>query len=164
MRAKQVLVFIVIVLCVAGAGGPTAASPSVDACSLLTPAQVSAALGIASQPGQHLVQDSLLMCGWSETGGTTPSSRRVVLDVYGPIGSLTPAERFANAKAPVNGLTKTPASGIGGDAVYVTTPGFGTGLIVKRGASVFSIRVYGFALEQIMAMEKTLALAVVTKL
>ena len=147
-----------------GVSSAAGASPSVDACSLLTPARVSAILGISSQPGQHLYKTSTLACGWSESGSTSPSSKRAVLEVYGTIGSLTPADRFANAKTPVKGVTKTAVSGIGDDAVYVTTPGFGTGLIVKKGNSVFNIRVYGFALEQIMAMEKTLAQDVLAKL
>jgi hypothetical protein len=40
---------------------------------------------------------------------------------------------------------------------YVTTPALGIGLNVKKGGSAFQIRVYGFPVEQIKTIEKTLA-------
>jgi hypothetical protein len=87
-----------------------------------------------------------------------------VLTLYGPIGKLTLVDRFNNGKAPVLGIPKTPLSGIGDDAYYVTTRGLGTGLDVKKGNCVFQIRVYGFPEDQIKAMEKTLAQDALAKL
>lgn len=87
-----------------------------------------------------------------------------MLDIFSPIGKLTPVDRFTNAKTPVKGITKTPVSGVGDDAYYITTPGLGTGLNVKKGNSAFQIRVNGFPVDQTKAMEKTLALDVLAKL
>jgi hypothetical protein len=80
------------------------------------------------------------------------------------MGSRTPTDRFNTAKMPVQGITKTPVSGVGDDAVSVTTPGVGTGLIFRKGASAFDVRVYGFPLDEIKAKEKTLALDLIAKL
>jgi hypothetical protein len=142
----------------------SATAETSDACSLLTQPQVSAVLGVSVGAGQYLVASIPRTCGWSQPGDANHSGKRVVLDIFGPVGRLTPAERFNNGKTPVKGVTKTPVSGVGDDAYYVTTPGFGTGLNVKHGDSVFQIRVYGFSDDQIKALEKTLAQDALAKL
>lgn len=137
------------------------AAPPSDACSLLTQAQVSSILGMPVDAGQHLIPNSSSICGWGKTG---PAEKRVVLSIYTQIGHLTPVDRFNAAKTPFKGVTKTPVSGVGDDAISATTPGFGTGLIFRKGDAAFDLRVYGFPLDQLNAKEKTLALDVIAKL
>jgi hypothetical protein len=139
---------------------PPAAPPS-DACTLLTQDQVSGVLGIPVDAGHHLVPSSPSLCGWGKEG---PTGKRVVLTIYTQMGSRTPVDRFNTAKTPIQGVTKTPVSGVGDDAVSVTTPGFGTGLIFRKGDSAFDVRVYGFPLDQLQAKEKALALDIITKI
>lgn len=110
-------------------------------------------------PGKQVVPT---MCGWS--AATTPGTRakKVTLTLKKP-------QEFAYLKMPVgNGITKTPVSGIGDEAVYGTTPGYATTLSVRKGDNVFVVQVWGFDLkkddEQIKAKEKTLALEVLSKL
>jgi hypothetical protein len=55
-------------------------------------------------------------------------------------------------------------SGVGDDALYVTTPGIGTGLIFKKGDSAFDVRVYGFGDDEIKTKEETLAQDILAKL
>jgi hypothetical protein len=50
------------------------------------------------------------------------------------------------------------------DAFYITTPGIGTALMIKKGSSVIQMRVYGFPVDQIKEKEKTLAQDAVPKL
>jgi hypothetical protein len=142
----------------------SAGEGATDGCSLLTPAQVSAVLGVSVGAGQHILPSSPAGCGWAQPSDSNHSGKRVVLDIWGPIGKLTPGERFTNGKKPVAGIPKTPISGVGDDAYYITTPGLGTGLNVKKGTSVFQVRVYGFSLDQIKAMEKSLAQNAIAKL
>lgn len=137
------------------------AAPPADACSILTPDQVSKVIGVPVGTGEALGKPNL--CGWKESAAKN-SSKRVLLDVFTPLGSLSPADRFEMTKKPVQGIPKKPAPGIGDEAVYATTPGAGTGLTVKKGTSVFQIRVYGFPEAQAEALEKTLAFAVLAKL
>jgi hypothetical protein len=54
--------------------------------------------------------------------------------------------------------------GLGDDAHYITTPGFGTGLSVKKGSFAFKVRVYGFSDDVVKLKEKELAQGVLTKL
>jgi hypothetical protein len=161
MRSKIIIAVVVGGFFVVRIGTSIAAN---DACSLLTEAQVSAVLGVPVGAGQHITSNNPLLCGWSQSGGTTPSSKRVLVDMLAAIGNSKPVDRFNTAKTPVEGITKTPASGIGDDAVYITTPGLGTGLMIKKGSSVIQIRVYGFTVEEIKEKEKTLAMNALPKL
>jgi hypothetical protein len=159
MRSKLIIAANAVAILLFAAGAPPSASaaPADDACALLTQAQVSAALGVSVGAGERVVSTSSRMCGWSPPGEAVATSKRAVL-------TISSVESFTRGKAEVKGITKTPASGIGDDAYYITTPGFGTGLNVKKGTSAFQIRVYSFPLEQTKAMEKTLALQAVAKL
>ena len=132
-------------------------TPPGDVCSLLTQAQVSAVLGVPVGAGERVVPSSPLMCGWAQPGGPTATSKRVVV-------SIITIDQFTHEKTPLQGITETSASGIGDEAHYMTTPGFGTGLSVKKGSYAFKVRVYGYSLDQIKAMEKTLAQDILAKL
>jgi hypothetical protein len=153
-------------------GAPSAFAAPTDACSLLTPAQVTAALGVNVGAGQpagpknaaHPASTSSSLCGWSEPGNTAANGKKVLVDIFGNMGSLSPTDRFNNAKTPVKGITKTPVSDVADDAYYIVTPGLGPGLNVKKGNFVFQIRVSGFSVDQNEAMEKTLAQNILAKL
>jgi hypothetical protein len=151
------------ILALTGSGAAYAAPPT-DACSLLTAAQVSAVLGVSVSAGEKLVPGSAALCGWEVAGQHSMNRKRVVLSIYTQMGSLTPIERFNNAKFPIRGIKKEPVSGVGDDAIFATTPGFGTGLIFRKGDGAFDLRVYGFPIDQVEAKEKKLADCVIQKL
>jgi hypothetical protein len=136
-------------------------TPPTDPCSLLTSAQVSAAFGVTVGAEK---ETGGLDCQWSQPGEGL-AGKGALLHLLGTVGRLTPVDQFNTTKMPlpIKGVTKTPVSGVGDDAVYVTT-GALTGLTVRKGNSVFQIRVYGFPPEQIKAKEKTLALEVLARL
>jgi hypothetical protein len=143
---------------------PVPPAPPTDACALLTQDQVKAALGVPVGAGQHIMANHPTMCGWEVPGEKSMNRKRLMVSIYGQMGHMTPADRFNNVKKPFEGIKKEPVSGVGDDAVSVTTPGFGTGLIFKKGASVIDVRVYGFPDAELKAKEKTLALDVIAKL
>jgi hypothetical protein len=140
------------------------AAPPTDACSLLTQEQVSTALGVSVGPGEKTLPNSSAICGWEVPGQKTSDRKRVLLSIYTQLGSLTPAQRFNTAKTPIQGIPKEPVNGVGDDAIFATTAGFGTGLIFRKGDAAFDLRVYGFPLDQLKIKEKELALKVLTKL
>lgn len=70
---------------------PMHAVPVKEACSLLTPAQVSAAFGVASVEAKQVGPTA---CKWSQGG------RGTMLDVLGPIGTATPVQWFETIKSP----------------------------------------------------------------
>jgi hypothetical protein len=141
---------------------PANAMPS-DACALLTDAQVSAAMGIKALPGKRFVPSDPNICVWSDVSDPSIGDRRLML-------SIISTDSFDRGKVPLEGITKEPVDGIGSDAYYITTPGFGTALTVKEGGSAFRVRVLGgegakaFSDTQTKAIEKTLAQEVLAKL
>lgn len=146
------------------AGNPliAQAAPPKNACSLLTTSEIGAVLGFTVDPGKGSGEHD---CQWSQAGAGG-YGKGLVLQALGKMGSMTPVERFNTIKAPVpaKGVTKTPVSGIGDDAVYVTTGGLSTMLAVRKGDIVIQIRVYGFSAEQARSTEKALAQDILAKL
>jgi len=65
-----------------------------EACSLLTQAQVSAVLGVSVSSGKDTVPGASRSCTWSEPGATMVSGKSVRLEILGPLGSMTPVDRF----------------------------------------------------------------------
>lgn len=142
-----------VLLAVGSAIVPSASAAPSDACTLLTPEQVSSVLGVTVGAGERVVASSPKICGF----GGAASAKRVVV-------ALLTSEMFTHEKTPLQGISEESVSGLGDDAHFMTTPGFGTGLSVKKNDCAFKIRVYGFPLGQIKEKEKTLAQQVLAKL
>jgi hypothetical protein len=156
MRSKARPLAAVAALWLSGAAAATPAAGLADACNLLTTAQVSTLLGIAVEPGEHIVPNSLTSCGWMGPGGASIGSKKMVL-------SLMSARAFEAGKTPVKGVTKTLASGIGDEAYYISMPPFGTALSVRKGAAYFQLRIAGFPSGQVRSLERQLALRLVDR-
>jgi hypothetical protein len=147
-----------------------------DACSLLTQTQVSSVLGVPVGAGQHPSDEThvpapnpaidRLACTWYEADKISSVAKRVSLNILGTMGSLTPVQRFNNAKTPVPRITKTPVTDVGEDAFYMVSQ-LRVSLHVKKGNSVFEMIIGGFSgqqIEQVKTMEKKLAQLAVAKL
>jgi hypothetical protein len=154
MRSKQSIAVIsgVILpfgLLVPASRSALAAPP--DPCSLLTPAQVTAVFGVTFPAGKQVTPT---FCQWASSGTSGVKRLTVVLE---------PASGFAAAKTPLAGITKTSVAGVGDDAVSITA-GTTCSLVVKKGTTVFSVRVYGVPLNEARDKEKALALEILKKL
>jgi hypothetical protein len=154
---------------VAAATAPLAtAAPPSDACPLLTQAEVTAVVGVSVGAGSHITPTYLKSCTWEPPGGATVQFSSVLL-------ALESAAAWQSAKAMLqavanspnnikNGITMTPASGIGDDALYSSVGNY-TKLIVKKGDVAFQIVISGSApIEKKRDMEKALAAKVISKL
>jgi hypothetical protein len=150
-------------------GGPPAwakVAPN-DACSLLTQTQVSAALGIGVDPGQHPVAADLTFCNWREHGKPEGPARNVIV-------TLIDASKFEKEKKTlVPGPTKTPEHDIGEEAYYYKAGRFPFNLIVKKGDVYFRIMARSNAViserspatdDQDKSIDRALALEVLKKL
>ena len=122
-------------------------------CSVLTQAQIAAATGVTVTPGAPISAPT--SCQWSGSG------KIVTLTIRQPLAGKSPVDQFNDAKKKtLPGITTEPASGVGDDAFYIFYAGqnrAGCGLVVKKGTSVFEVRVYGFDLAQAKTVSKTLA-------
>ncbi len=132
-------------------------APPDDACSLLTQAQVSAALSVSVGVGSYQAPNYKKTCTWNTTSAVTKGAKYVTLMLEG-------LDAYQAGKlAPVKTIVVTSISGIGDDAYYLAVGN--VGLIVKKGNVAFKVAVYGdLPIEKKQAMEKTLAQQVVSKL
>ena len=122
-------------------------------CSVLTQAQLSEATGATMGAGSPIAAPT--SCQWFGQG------KIVTLTIRGPLSGKSPVDQFNDArKKTIAGITVEPVGGVGDDAYYVYFAGqnrAGCGLVVKKGASVFEVRVYGFELQQAKTVSKVLA-------
>ncbi len=133
-----------------------AQEPKIDACALLTPAQIGTALGM---PVVISLGQGTRACQWTST---KPGSNAVKVTV-----SFISMAGFDAAKSSFGPITSTPVGGLGEDAYYsaMAKPDTTT-LRVKKGTSAFTVRVFGGGLSADDAAneEKTVAEAALAKL
>jgi hypothetical protein len=154
MRLALFAVIVAVFVFVAGSAPVprvvvAAAAPPAP-CSLLTPAEVSDAFGVAVKAGE-LANPTL--CTWAAGG------KRLTL-------LITDDKNFAGARqaAGLPDITVDTIPGIGDDAVMTTTGTTFASIMVKKGPVYFMLRVYGFPLDQAKTKEKTLAAAAAKKI
>lgn len=150
-RSVSILVPVVVsVLVASGLPGAGAQAPS-DPCAQLTAAQVSAALGETVAAGQ---QAGTKTCSWSANKPT----HQVVSLMYSP-----PGDWNTRKTRPMPGVTKASVSGVGDEAFAETAANFTT-LYVKKGSTIFMVRVYGVPDPgRQLAIERPIAQAVASK-
>jgi len=147
---------------------PTATRTEPEACSLLSPADASAALEVKTLPGKRITDADPKGCIWWDPGASD-TSRRVAL-------VLVSLRQFQIANRPAV-ATIEKVTGIGDEAFYQsypnsskTLPPGSPFLWVRKGNSAFTIRILTrlkpkpFTIEQEKAKEATLAKVVVVKL
>jgi hypothetical protein len=151
--ARSVSVLVPVVVFVLFASGVRAAGAQAprDPCAQLTPAQVSAALGETVAAGQ---QAGTKTCSWSANKPT----HQVVSLMFSPPGDW---DRRKTRLMP--GVTKASVSGVGDEAFAETAANFTT-LYVKKGSTIFMVRVYGVPnVGRQLAIEKPIAQTVAAK-
>ncbi len=107
-----------------------AAAASPDACSLLTQAEVGAALGVAVDPGERLSPTETRFCTWHEQG--RKQSRNVRID-------FITERQYEIGKTPIPNVIKTPEGGIGDEAYFSKARGMVFNLSVRKGTTYFRV-------------------------
>lgn len=141
----RVLALVALILPTAGAI-PAFAAPPTNACSLLTAAEVSSALGSTVSNGTYVMPGFTQTCTWTiPTGGAVTLQLQTLNFFNAGKGALASAER-------------TSASGVGDEAYYLGV-GATTGLEVRKGSAAFKVAVYSstLTLDQRKEIEKTMA-------
>jgi hypothetical protein len=130
--------------------------PVTDSCLVLTPGEITTALGVPVGAGRHTLSNSNIMCNWPRTGA--PGEPELVLN----FSSLAAFNREKNAKGNVK---VTPAPGIGDDAIYVSSA-LGTSLLIRKGNTSigFSIHDKNIPAAQVIPAEKTLGMEAAARL
>jgi len=150
-RSASVLVpAIAAALVVSGLTAAGAQAPS-NPCAQVTTNEVSAALGETVAAGQ---QAGTKTCSWT----ADKPKHQIVSLMYSP-----PGDWNTRKTRQLPGDTKTSVSGIGDDAFAETAANFTT-LYVKKGSTIFMVRVYGVPdTGKQLAIEKTIAKTVAAK-
>jgi hypothetical protein len=120
-------------LAVAALSPPAFAAPN-DACSLLTPAEVGAALGTAAEAGQPVTPTDHKVCTWKAADGKSWATLM-----------LQPASAYDGGMrlAAYSGGKLAPEQVAGlGEGAYFLPVGDQVGLMVKKGAVSFKVAVY----------------------
>ena len=150
-RSVSVLVPVVVSVLVASGLRTAGAQAPSDPCAQVTAADVSVALGETVAAGQKAGTKT---CSWSAAKPT----HQVVSLMYSPPGDWT-----TRKTRQLPGDTKTSVSGIG-DEAFAETAGNFTTLYVKKGRTIFMVRVYGVPdIGRQLAIEKSIAQKVAAK-
>ena len=150
-RSVSLLVPLVVSMLVASGLRTAGAQAPSDPCAQITAAQVSAALGETVAAGQKAGTKT---CSWSANKPT----HQVVSLMYSPLGDWN-----TRKTRPMAGVTRASVSGVGDEAFAMTAANFTT-LYVKKGSTIFMVRVYGVPdVVRQLAIEKPIAQTVAAK-
>ncbi len=138
---------------------PSAARQETDACTLLTPAQVSAAVGFPVPAGTHVMPSFVKTCTWT---GTNKTGVQFVTLYLQTAAAYDGSKRMATQMTAVGAVVKS--AGVGDDSYYFVE-GPQVSLEVKKGSVAFKVSVYKkIPVDQKEGMELTLAKEVLPKI
>jgi hypothetical protein len=140
---------------------PSTARADTDACTILTPAQIGAAVGVSVGDGKHVTPTYVKTCTWN---ASSASEVKFVTLYVESAANYEGGKRMASQMAAVSkGAAMKPAS-VGDDGYYFVV-GSQVGLLVKKGDTSFKVTVYATLPEEKKeAMELTLAKDALAKL
>src|SRR5512135_923673 len=138
MRACRLGAWSCIPLWLCTAALSSAARADTDACTVLTPAQVGAAVGVPVAAGAHVTPTFVKTCTWTPSGNSEVRSVTLFLQTA---TSYDGGKQMAGQMAAAGkGATMTPA-GVGEDSYYFVV-GDQVGLLAKKGSVAFKVAVY----------------------
>ncbi len=162
MRAIRLGILCAVPFCVGLATTPLAAQADSDACAVLTPAQIGAAVGTPVAAGQYVTPTFKRTCTWTTSGKTDVKFVTLYLQTAAAFdGGKQMAAMMAGASG---GKGKVQSGGVGDDSYYFVA-GTQVGLLVKKGSRSFKVAVYAtLPVDKKEAMELTLAKEALAKL
>jgi hypothetical protein len=139
----------------------SAAQADTDACTLLTPAQVGAAIGVSVADGKHVTPTYVKTCTWTASGS---SKVKLVTLFLQTAAAYDGGKQMASQMASVGKGTAMKPASVGEDGYYFVA-GDQAGLLVKKGSISFKVAVYAtLPVGNKEAMELNLAKEVLAKL
>ena len=162
MSPFRVRAFCAVLFSLLAAAMPSAARADTDACTLLTPAQVGAAVGVPVGKGEHVTPTFVKTCTWTPSGKS--NVRAVTLNVQ-TAASYDGGKQMAHQMAATSkGKGAVKSASVGEDGYYFIA-GDQVGLLVKKGGVSFKMTVYAkLPVDKKEAMELILAKQVLAKL
>jgi len=138
----------------------SAAQTDTDACTLLTPAQVGAAVGVSVVDGKHVTPTYVKTCTWAASG---KSDVKFVTLYLQTAAAYDGGKKMAGQMLTAGKGGEVKPVSVGEDGYYFVA-GDQVGLLVKKGGISFKVAVYAtLPVDKKEAMELTLAKQVLTK-
>ena len=161
MSAARVSASWVVPFLLCAASMPSAARADPDACKLLTPAQVSAAVGAPVGGGTHVTPTYVKTCTWNASGKSNVKFVTLYLQTS---AAYDGGKRMAGQMAAMGKGGAVKPAGVGEDGYYFVA-GSQVGLLVKKGGVSFKVAVYAtLPVGDKEAMELALAKEVLAKI
>jgi hypothetical protein len=140
---------------------PAGARADTDACTLLTPAQVGAAVGVPVGAGEHVTPTFVKTCTWHASGS---ASVKYVTLYLQSAAAYDGGKQMAGRMVALSKSTSLKPAAVGEDGYYFVA-GSQVGLLVKKGGASFKVAVYAtLPVAKKEAMELALAKEVLPKL
>jgi hypothetical protein len=140
---------------------PVAARADADACKLLTPAEVGAAVGFPVAAGTHVTPAFVRTCTWTGSAGSQVKAVTLYLQTS---SAYDGGKQMAIRMAAASKGAAVKSAAVGDDGYYFVA-GTQVGLLVKKGGASFKVAVYAtLPVVKKEAMELTLAKKVLPKI
>ena len=140
---------------------PSVAQADTDACTLLTPLQVGAAVGVSVRDGTHVTPTFVKTCTWTASADSDVKTVTLYLQTT---AAYDGGKQMARQMVAAGNVGAVKSAGLGDDSYYFVT-GEQAGLLVKKGGNSFKVTVYAtLPVDKKEAMELTLAKQVLAKL
>ncbi|HVO48429.1 MAG TPA: hypothetical protein VMT29_19085 [Steroidobacteraceae bacterium] len=163
-RIGQVCVRI-IPLCVACASLSPARAATADACAVITPEQLSAAVGVAMDEGKYVTPGFTRTCTWVPKGGATPTIKFFTLYLQTSVDFDTGKGLAQMAAASRPNSSFGQLSGVGDDAYVVNFGGSIISLLARKSGAAIKLTWYGATQpDKVLTAEKNLAARILPQL
>jgi hypothetical protein len=140
---------------------PSTAQADSDACMVLTPAQVGAAVGVPVAAGTHVTPTFVKTCTWNASGSASVKFVTLLLQTA---AAYDGGKQMASQMAAAGKGGAVKAAAVGDEGYYFVT-GDQVGLLVKKGSVSFKVAVYAtLPVDAKEAMEMALAKEALAKL
>ena len=140
---------------------PSIARADTDACTLLTPAQIGAAVGVPVGDGKHVTPTFVRTCTWTASRDSDVKTVTLYLQTA---AAYDGGKQMAGQMAAASQAGAVKPASVGEDGYYFVA-GQQVGLLVKKGSNSFKVTVYAtLPVDKKEAMELTLAKEVLAKL
>jgi hypothetical protein len=151
-QSRSAIVAIACALVASSAHNAVARPAAIDPCTLLTADQVKAVFGVDIAAGSAISKTS---CMWKSTGTKVQMAT---------VSLQPPTTSWEHMKVVLPTAQIKPLSGVGDDAFYTNLGAFAP-LAVKKGGTIFLVKIYGApTVDKQEEYEKALALDVVKHL
>ena len=155
----------IIPVCVVCASLAPAQAATADACAVITPDQLSAAVGVPMDEGKYVTPGFTRTCTWVPKGGARPTIKFFTLYLQSSVDFDTGKGLAQMAAAAKPNSSFGQVSGVGDDAYVVNFGGTIISLLARKSGAAIKLTWYGATqADKVLTAEKSLAARILPQL